>query len=283
MLRGFDILELQADALCAFIGSKRSTVWLFATIEVWSRLWAGSVLGRRYSRNATTVLNDVILRGRVVGVPLIATDGFEYYVGVIACLFGSACVYGQVLKLQRNDRVVRVERRVKDRFGESVEGRAVGVGGFRNPEHLVRRAPQPHDSPRLGVLAPSLARPRPWRRPAPRARRPLALPLPFHPAAQGVAVRSRDPDARDAGRLGERANELERHLHGAGPSVRNSCGGRAHSRDRPAHRNWHSRTTDVLVAARTTNCGLINSDWRKHPRVTDQMSTRSSRRTRDDC
>ncbi len=57
--------------------------------------------------------NDVILRGRLVGFPLIATDGFEYYVGVIVCLFGVACVYGQVLKTRRHDRVVRVERRVK--------------------------------------------------------------------------------------------------------------------------------------------------------------------------
>ena len=80
---------------------------------MWSRLWAGSVLGRRSSRNASAVLNDVILRRRLVGFPLIATDGFEYYVGVIACLFGSTCVYGQVLKTRRNDRVVRVERRVK--------------------------------------------------------------------------------------------------------------------------------------------------------------------------
>ena len=62
--------------------------------EAPSRLWAGSVLGRRSSRNATAVLNDVILRGRVVGFPLIATDGFEYDVGVSERLFGSACVYG---------------------------------------------------------------------------------------------------------------------------------------------------------------------------------------------
>ena len=47
---------------------------------------------RRSSRNATAVLNAVILRGRVVGFPLIATDGFEYYVGVIERLLGSACV-----------------------------------------------------------------------------------------------------------------------------------------------------------------------------------------------
>ena len=111
MLRDFEIIELQADELCTFIGTKSRAPWLCAAIEVCSRLWAGSVLGRRASRNATAVLNDVILRGRVVGFPLIATDGFEYYGGVIARLFGSACVYGHVLKTRRNDRVVRVERR----------------------------------------------------------------------------------------------------------------------------------------------------------------------------
>ena len=142
--------------------------------------WAGSVLGRRASRTATAVLNDVILRGRVVGFPLIATDGFEYYGGVIERLFGSACVYGQVLKTRRNDRVVRVERRRRigtagrlkrpsfprlshPRLAQAIPSIACiaqvylgGVGGFRDPAHLVRRASQPHDSPRLGVLAPPL-------------------------------------------------------------------------------------------------------------------------------
>ena len=83
MLRDFVILELQADELCTFIGSKSRTIWLFATIEVCSRLWAESVLGRWSYRNAKAVINDVILRGRLVGFPLIATDGFEYYFGVI--------------------------------------------------------------------------------------------------------------------------------------------------------------------------------------------------------
>ncbi len=68
---------------------------------------------RRSDRNARAAVNDVILRGRVVGCPLIATDGFEYYVGAVVGLFGSACVYGQVLKTRRNDRVIRVERRLK--------------------------------------------------------------------------------------------------------------------------------------------------------------------------
>ena len=113
MLRDFDLHELQADELCTFIGHKSKTVWLFTTIEVSSRLWAGSILGRRSDQNARAVINDVIRRGRVVGCPLITTDGFEYYVRAVEGAFRSACVYGQVLKTRRNNRVVRVERRLK--------------------------------------------------------------------------------------------------------------------------------------------------------------------------
>jgi len=113
MLRGFEIVELQADELYTFIGGKSRPTWLFAIIEVCSRLWASSLVGRRSYRNTKSVLNDVILRGRFIGFPLIATDGFEYYSGVIARLIGPACVYGQVIKTRRNNRVVRVERRVK--------------------------------------------------------------------------------------------------------------------------------------------------------------------------
>ncbi len=113
MLRDFEIVELQADELYTFIGSKSKPTWLFATIEVCSRLWVSSVVGRRSYRNTKAVLNDVILRGRLVGFPLIATDGFEYYFAVIVRLIGHACVFGQVIKTRRNNRVIRVERRLK--------------------------------------------------------------------------------------------------------------------------------------------------------------------------
>ena len=201
LLRDFDVIELQADERCTFIGSKRRTLWLFATIEVCSRLWAGSVLGRRSHRNTKAAINDVILRGRRVGCPLIATDGVEYYVGVMVRLLGSACVYGQVAQdaAEQSCRSGRAAR--EDRHGEPAERRAVGVGGFRDPEHVVHRAPQPHDSSRVGVLAPALAMPRSWRRPAPRARRAPAVLLQFHSAAPGVEVRARDQDAGDAGRV----------------------------------------------------------------------------------
>ena len=110
---GFDVLELQADGLWTCIGDKSRTRWLFAVLEVSSRLWANSVLGRRSARNTKTVINDVIVRGRLVGVPLIATDGFEDYFVAIDHLIGPACVCGQVLQMRRNNRVVRVDRHVK--------------------------------------------------------------------------------------------------------------------------------------------------------------------------
>ena len=113
MLQDFEIVELQADELYTFIDSKSRPIWLFATIEVCSRLWASSIVGRRSYRNTKAVLNEVILRGHLVGFPLIATDGFEYYFAALVRLLGPACVYGQVIKTRRNNRVVRVERRVK--------------------------------------------------------------------------------------------------------------------------------------------------------------------------
>ena len=44
-------------------------------------------------------------------VPLITTDGFTFYAKVIRRVFGPACLYGQVIKTRRNDRIVKVGRR----------------------------------------------------------------------------------------------------------------------------------------------------------------------------
>ena len=46
-----------------------------------------------------------------VKLPLIVTDGFDYYEKVVRRVFGAAALYAQVLKTRRNDRIVKVERR----------------------------------------------------------------------------------------------------------------------------------------------------------------------------
>ncbi len=56
-------------------------------------------------------MRDVADRMDFQGLPLIVTDGFDFYEKVVRRVFGSACLYGQVLKTRRNDRIVKVERR----------------------------------------------------------------------------------------------------------------------------------------------------------------------------
>ncbi len=105
------ISELQADEICTLVGGKEQPfVWIFAAIEVWSRLWPSTVVGKRSYRNTHKVFRDLCARNNGNSVPVIATDGFKFYRRVVRRLFGVACLYGQVIKKRRNDRVVRVQR-----------------------------------------------------------------------------------------------------------------------------------------------------------------------------
>ena len=106
-----DIPELQADEIRTIVTRKDQPVWVFATLDVWSRVWPSTVVGRRSYRNTRVLLRDGVRRMVPNTVPLIVTDGFEFYERVVREVFGRTCLYGQVVKTRRNDRVIRVERR----------------------------------------------------------------------------------------------------------------------------------------------------------------------------
>ena len=108
---GFVAQELQADEIRSFTGGKTRPTWVFAAIEVWSRLWTSTVVGRRSYRNTLALVRDVAMRMTFGTCPMIVTDGFEFYGTVIRRVFGPAALYAQVIKTRRHDRVVRVERR----------------------------------------------------------------------------------------------------------------------------------------------------------------------------
>ena len=80
-------------------------------IDVWSRLWPSTVVGKRSYRNTLDLFQDLSNRMNLEVAPLITTDGFKFYERVIGRVFGPACLYGQVIKTPRNDRIVKVERR----------------------------------------------------------------------------------------------------------------------------------------------------------------------------
>jgi len=109
-ITGVDMPELQADEIRTIAGGKVDAVWVFATIDVWSRLWPSTVVGRRSYRNTRTLLRDTARRMVRDSVPLIVTDGYEFDERVVREVFGPACLYGQVIKTRRNDRVVKVAR-----------------------------------------------------------------------------------------------------------------------------------------------------------------------------
>ena len=110
-ITGLAVEELQADEIRTFVGGKQQPIWVFAAIDVWSRLWPSTVVGRRSYRNTLALFRDVAKRMNLARLPLIATDGFEFYERVVRRVFGSSCLYGQVIKTRRNERVASVERR----------------------------------------------------------------------------------------------------------------------------------------------------------------------------
>jgi transposase-like protein/IS1 family transposase len=76
-IAAFSVAELQADEIRTIVGNKEHPIWIFTTIDVWSRLWPATVVGRRSYRNTLALFQDVASQMNLEHVPLIATDGFE--------------------------------------------------------------------------------------------------------------------------------------------------------------------------------------------------------------
>ena len=120
VLQGYEIAELQADEIRTFVGGKKKVRWVFTALEVSSRLWVGLVVGSRTYKNVKRCLLDVLHRGRIYSRFLFTTDGFEMYAPkevplghrwLVDRYLAGACVYGQVIKKRKKNRVTTVRRR----------------------------------------------------------------------------------------------------------------------------------------------------------------------------
>jgi transposase-like protein/IS1 family transposase len=101
------VVELQADEIRTIVGGKEQPIWIFAVIEVWSRFWPSTVVGKRSYQNTLALFRNVSSRMNLEQIPLIVTDGLGFYEKVVRRVFGPACLYGQVIKTRRNDCIVR--------------------------------------------------------------------------------------------------------------------------------------------------------------------------------
>ena len=111
-LKGFVIHELQADEIRTFVGGKKQVVWILTILEIWSRLWISLVVGRRNFRNIKTGILNTIQQGRIEQRFLFTTDGFEMYEWAVKRLLVGVCIYGQVIKKRRENRVIQVDRKL---------------------------------------------------------------------------------------------------------------------------------------------------------------------------
>jgi len=113
------VQELQADEIRTFVDCRAKVIYLITCLEVWSRLWISRVVGRRNITHIRKLFRDVIHRTNLIDAPLITTDGFGPYGPVIKGMFGANCVYGQVIKTRRKNKIVQIERKliIGDRDG----------------------------------------------------------------------------------------------------------------------------------------------------------------------
>jgi hypothetical protein len=64
-LKNFVIHELQADEIRTFIQNKRYVIWLYTTMDVWSRLWISTKVGDRKEYHVKAVISDTLQRGKI--------------------------------------------------------------------------------------------------------------------------------------------------------------------------------------------------------------------------
>ena len=87
-------------------------IWVLTTLEVWSRLWVSARVGRRSLQQIKNAILNAMQRGLIKHRFLFTTDGFEMYEWAAKRLLRGVCIYGQVIKKRRENRVVRVDRRL---------------------------------------------------------------------------------------------------------------------------------------------------------------------------
>ena len=98
MLRGFVIHELQAYEIRTFVGAKKRVIWVLTTLEVWSRLWVSTNVGRRSLQQIKNAILNTLQRGLLKHRFLFTTDGFEMYEWAAKRLLLGVRIYGQVIK-----------------------------------------------------------------------------------------------------------------------------------------------------------------------------------------
>jgi predicted DNA-binding protein YlxM (UPF0122 family) len=67
-LKNYEIKELQFDEIKTFSQSKKNEKWIFTSMEVSSRLWLETEVGRRNYNSTEVLINNTINKGKIMVV-----------------------------------------------------------------------------------------------------------------------------------------------------------------------------------------------------------------------
>jgi hypothetical protein len=132
--------ELQADEVQTTVGGKERPIWIFVVVDVWSRLRPTTVIGKRSYRNTLDLFRDLFKRMSPELIPLITTDGFQFYKKVIGRVFGpSVCLRSS--DQDAPERSSSQSSRAKSpNWRWTIKPSPTGFGGLSEIEHFVCRA-----------------------------------------------------------------------------------------------------------------------------------------------
>jgi transposase-like protein len=148
-LRQVEAVELQADELKGYTVSKEELVWVQTALEISSRLWLTSRVGRRTRRDTRLHFADLNHRcASSSSRTLLTTDFFKYNEDCVLRTFGPRCLYAQVDKTYRGNRVIKVDRkfvigsrdRVEEALLESEDSRKLNTAFIERLNLTIRRS-----------------------------------------------------------------------------------------------------------------------------------------------
>src|SRR5262245_53038728 len=191
------VAELQADEIRTIVGCKEQPIWIFTTIDVWSRLWPATVVGRRSYRNTLA-----LFQRRQPNESCTCPSGRHRWLPVLqeSCpsrLWASLSLWsGDQDAYERSHCQGRAKSR--DRRRVAIRRDATPLRGLQETQHFFRRAAASQDPTGLGLSISADDLPRALEGAPGRSPGIASLPLQLREASQGAEIRWRDEDTSDA-------------------------------------------------------------------------------------
>ncbi len=138
LMRDLPSQIIQLDELWSFVGKKQKRLkptdpadlddcYVFVAMDSIHKAILSHLVGKRDNDTADELMAD--LRSRVLGSPIISSDGFEPYVGAVAMASGENVHYGQTVKHYNGEPATTAARR----YSLTVAAATHGAPAMRTP------------------------------------------------------------------------------------------------------------------------------------------------------